>query len=162
MPESITDISQEINNYIIEDSISYIEVLDNTNNINIEITPSIISNIIEVNQIDSVLEVNIQNTISENIISITPDLSPSQLLITDIGVQGLKGAKGDSIQYSWSDTKLGIKQETETEFIYVELKGAKGDSLKYEELTPTQKQELIGDVGSTSTNYTNIFYASLL
>lgn len=52
------------------------------------------------------------------------------------GVTGLKGDKGD--------------------------KGVKGDTLEFQALTEQQKIELRGDVGSTSTNYTNLFNSVLL
>ena len=52
------------------------------------------------------------------------------------GVTGLKGDKGD--------------------------KGDVGDTLEFQALTEQQKIELRGDVGDTSTNYTNLFYSSLL
>ena len=41
-------------------------------------------------------------------------------------------------------------------------KGDIGDPLTFDELTEAQKLELRGDVGDTSTNYTNIFLNSLL
>lgn len=40
--------------------------------------------------------------------------------------------------------------------------GPAGPMLQFDTLTELQKQELRGDVGNTSTNYTNIFYDSLL
>lgn len=52
------------------------------------------------------------------------------------GVIGLKGDKGD--------------------------KGDVGDTLEFQALTEEQKLELRGDVGSTSTNYTNLFNSVLL
>ena len=44
------------------------------------------------------------------------------------------------------------------------LKGDKGDvgTLEFQALTEQQKIELRGDVGSTSTNYTNLFNSVLL
>jgi hypothetical protein len=88
-----------------------------------------------------------------------------ELTFTDIGLQGIKGARGESIQYTWSTTSLGIKTDSETNYVFVDLKGTKGDAgepLDFEDLTEEQKQELRGDVGDTSTNYTNIFLNSLL
>lgn len=61
------------------------------------------------------------------------------LNIVDVGIQGMPGAQG--------------------------IPGPKGDigePLTFELLTEQQKQELRGDVGSTSVNYTNLFYSSLL
>ena len=52
------------------------------------------------------------------------------------GVTGLKGDKGD--------------------------KGDVGDTLEFQALTEEQKIELRGDVGDTSTNYTNLFNSVLL
>ena len=57
----------------------------------------------------------------------------------DVGIQGMPGAQG--------------------------IPGPKGDigePLEFELLTEQQKLELRGDVGSTSVNYTNLFYSSLL
>ena len=42
------------------------------------------------------------------------------------------------------------------------LKGDKGDTLEFQALTEQQKIELRGDVGNTSTNYTNLFNSVLL
>lgn len=42
------------------------------------------------------------------------------------------------------------------------LKGDKGDTLEFQALTEQQKIELRGDVGDTSTNYTNLFNSVLL
>lgn len=41
-------------------------------------------------------------------------------------------------------------------------KGDKGDTLEFQALTEQQKIELRGDVGNTSTNYTNLFNSVLL
>lgn len=59
-----------------------------------------------------------------------------EITITDIGIQGLPGAQGPV--------------------------GPVGPSLQFEELTEQQKIELRGDVGNTSTNYTNLFNSVLL
>ena len=40
--------------------------------------------------------------------------------------------------------------------------GLKGDTLEFQALTEQQKIELRGDVGDTSTNYTNLFNSVLL
>lgn len=61
------------------------------------------------------------------------------LNIVDVGIQGMPGAQG-----------------------ITGPKGDIGDPLTFELLTEQQKQELRGDVGSTSVNYTNLFYSSLL
>ena len=57
----------------------------------------------------------------------------------DVGIQGMPGAQG--------------------------IQGVKGDigsPLEFELLTEQQKLELRGDVGNTSTNYTNLFNSVLL
>lgn len=59
-----------------------------------------------------------------------------EITITDIGIQGLPGVQGPV--------------------------GPVGPSLQFEELTEQQKIELRGDVGNTSTNYTNLFNSVLL
>lgn len=98
---------------------------------------------------------------------------PSQpsLVIRDKGVQGVQGSQGDigltgprgyGIHYTWSSTQLGIKTEDQLNYVFTDLKGEKGDILEFSQLTEAQKQELRGDVGDTSINYTNIFLDSLL
>lgn len=62
-----------------------------------------------------------------------------EITITDIGIQGLPGVQGP-----------------------VGPVGPVGPSLQFEELTEQQKIELRGDVGNTSTNYTNLFNSVLL
>lgn len=87
------------------------------------------------------------------------------LTFTDVGLQGMPGARGQrgvGIEYVWQDTKLGIKTEEEDSYNFVELKGNTGNNLVFEDLTEQQKLELRGDVGSTSVNYANLFYDSLL
>lgn len=61
------------------------------------------------------------------------------LNIVDVGIQGVPGAQG-----------------------IPGPKGNIGDPLTFELLTEQQKLELRDDVGSTSVNYTNLFYSSLL
>lgn len=88
-----------------------------------------------------------------------------RLTFTDVGLQGMPGARGQrgvGIEYVWQDTKLGIKTEEEASYNFVELKGNTGNNLVFEDLTEQQKLELRGDVGSTSVNYANLFYDSLL
>ena len=122
-------------------------------------------------EIADTLEVNI-SVIEPNETIITLTETPSnEITFTDVGVQGMKGAKGDvgengingiGLNYSWSTTNLGIKREDENSFVFVDLKGSKGDNLTFDTLTVEQKEELRGDVGSTETNYVNIFLNSLL
>ena len=57
----------------------------------------------------------------------------------DVGIQGMPGAQG-----------------------IPGPKGNIGDPLTFELLTEQQKLELRGDVGNTSTNYTNLFNSVLL
>ena len=57
----------------------------------------------------------------------------------DVGIQGMPGAQG-----------------------IPGPKGDIGDPLEFELLTEQQKLELRGDVGNTSTNYTNLFNNVLL
>ncbi len=57
----------------------------------------------------------------------------------DVGLQGMPGAQGNPGP-----------------------KGDIGDPLEFELLTEQQKLELRGDVGNTSTNYTNLFNSVLL
>ena len=57
----------------------------------------------------------------------------------DVGIQGMPGAQG-----------------------MPGPKGDVGDTLEFQALTEQQKIELRGDVGNTSTNYTNLFNSVLL
>ena len=144
----VADPNIVINNITPSESIITI-INTETYNIDVVADPSIVINNI---------------TPSESIITII-DTPISQITYSDIGVQGIRGAKGDTgigLNYTWSATSLGIKREDEDVFVYSNLKGDTGNNLTFELLTETQKQELRGDVGNTSTNYTNIFYASLL
>ena len=96
-----------------------------------------------------IIESPSQTNISNGIVSITMVDQDNSIInvknesieigFTDVGYQGLPGAQG--IQGP---------------------KGDIGDQLKFENLTEQQKLELRGDVGNTSTNYTNIFLNSLL
>ena len=65
-----------------------------------------------------------------------------------IGPQGVRGLKGDQ----------GLKGDKGEKGD----KGDVGDTLEFQALTEQQKIELRGDVGNTSTNYTNLFNSVLL
>ena len=98
-----------------------------------------------------VTQVNVDVTVSDNY---STELTTTNVLVElvvpevtnavsiDVGLQGpqgvtgLKGDKGD--------------------------KGDVGDTLEFQALTEEQKIELRGDVGNTSTNYTNLFNSVLL
>ncbi len=74
----------------------------------------------------------------------------------DIGPVGPPGPKGEKgLDGNVAFESLTPEQE-------LQLKGPKGEPLEFELLTEQQKLELRGDVGDTSTNYTNLFYSSLL
>ena len=83
-------------------------------------------------------EAQITIVADSNNISIVQEESIS-IGFVDVGIQGMPGAQG-----------------------IVGPKGNIGDPLTFELLTEQQKLELRGDVGSTSVNYTNLFYSSLL
>ena len=92
-------------------------------------------------------KINVINTITTTINGIGNDIvgisaisiDSIALKITDLGKQGLPGAQG-----------------------IPGPKGDIGDPLEFELLTEQQKLELRGDVGNTSTNYTNLFNSVLL
>jgi len=42
------------------------------------------------------------------------------------GPQGDLGPPGDNILFDWNETKLGVKQESEVNFTYVDLQGPQG------------------------------------
>ena len=46
----------------------------------------------------------------------------------EILAAGEKGDTGKSIEYSWNGTQLGVRQEGEIDYSYVDLKGQKGDT----------------------------------
>ena len=98
-----------------------------------------------------VTQVNVDVTVSDNYNAELTTTNVSVELVVpevtnavsiDVGLQGpqgvigLKGDKGD--------------------------KGDVGDTLEFQALTEQQKIELRGDVGNTSTNYTNLFNSVLL
>lgn len=78
---------------------------------------------------------NIDLQVSYAVIELEVNPNPSIELI-QLGTQGLTGPEGPE--------------------------GPKGDPLEFEALTEQQKIELRGDVGNTSTNYTNLFNSVLL
>ncbi|MCJ0494817.1 hypothetical protein JY806_18460, partial [Clostridioides difficile] len=39
--------------------------------------------------------------------------------------------KGDNIEFNWNGTELGVKIEGQTEYVYTDLKGQKGDSFEF-------------------------------
>ena len=83
-------------------------------------------------------EAQITIVADSNNISIVQEESTTINFI-DVGLQGIPGAQG-----------------------IPGPKGDIGDPLEFNLLTEQQKLELRGDVGSTSVNYTNLFYSSLL
>lgn len=92
-------------------------------------------------------KINVINTITTTINGIGNDIvgisaisiDSIALKITDLGKQGMPGAQG-----------------------IPGPKGDIGDTLEFQALTEEQKIELRGDVGNTSTNYTNLFNSVLL
>ena len=93
-------------------------------------------------------EVNVDVTVSDNYkAELTTTNMSVELVVPEVtnavsidvglqGPQGVTGLKGD--------------------------KGDVGDTLEFQALTEQQKIELRGDVGNTSTNYTNLFNSVLL
>ena len=80
-------------------------------------------------------EAQITIVADNNNISIVQEESTTINFI-DVGLQGMPGAQGEE--------------------------GPIGPSLEFNALTEQQKLELRGDVGNTSTNYTNLFNSVLL
>ena len=83
-------------------------------------------------------EAQITIVTDSNNISVVQEESIS-IGFVDVGIQGMPGAQG-----------------------IPGPKGDIGDPLEFELLTEQQKLELRGDVGNTSTNYTNLFNNVLL
>ena len=44
------------------------------------------------------------------------------------GIDGINGIDGKNLEFSWDGTQLGIRQEGQSSYQYVNLKGAKGDT----------------------------------
>ena len=95
-----------------------------------------------------VTQVNVDVTVSDNhnaeltttnvsVEMVDPEITNAVSI--DVGLQGPQGV-------------TGLKGD----------KGDKGDTLEFQALTEQQKIELRGDVGNTSTNYTNLFNSVLL
>ena len=83
-------------------------------------------------------EAQITIVADSNNISVVQEESIS-IGFVDVGIQGMPGAQG-----------------------VIGPKGDIGDPLEFELLTEQQKLELRGDIGNTSTNYTNLFNNVLL
>ena len=99
---------------------------------------------IEINVTDTVVDLNVIESINVGLTTSNVDVElvigqviPSVEI--DIGLQGPQGV-------------IGLKGD----------KGDVGDTLEFNALTEEQKLELRGDVGNTSTNYTNLFNSVLL
>ena len=95
-----------------------------------------------------VTQVNVDVTVSDNCNAELTTTNVSVELVVpevinavsiDVGLQGPQGV-------------TGLKGD----------KGDVGDTLEFQALTEEQKIELRGDVGNTSTNYTNLFNSVLL
>ena len=99
---------------------------------------------IEINVTDTVVDLNVIESINVGLTTSNVDveLVVGQVIPSveiDIGLQGPQGV-------------IGLKGD----------KGDVGDTLEFNALTEEQKIELRGDVGNTSTNYTNLFNNVLL
>ena len=99
---------------------------------------------IEINVTDTVVDLNVIENINVGLTTSNVDveLVVGQVIPSveiDVGLQGPQGV-------------IGLKGD----------KGDVGDTLEFELLTEQQKIELRGDVGNTSTNYTNLFNSVLL
>jgi hypothetical protein len=64
-----------------------------------------------------------------NAIKLVEPLQAGQYVLIEakMAVVDLQGPQGESIQYTWNGTSLGIKTESESSFTFVDLKGEKGD-----------------------------------
>lgn len=99
---------------------------------------------IEINVTDTVVDLNVIENINVGLTTSNVDveLVVGQVIPSveiDVGLQGPQGV-------------TGLKGD----------KGDVGDTLEFQALTEQQKIELRGDVGDTSTNYTNLFNSVLL
>lgn len=66
-----------------------------------------------------------------------------------IGLKGEKGDPGDSLEFNWNGTQLGIRIEGQTSYQYVNLKGDKGDQGIQGERGPQGIKGEIGPQGPT-------------
>jgi hypothetical protein len=66
------------------------------------------------------------------------------LIEAKMAVVDLQGPQGESIQYTWNGTSLGIKAESDSYFTFVDLKGDKGDTGP---IGPQGEQGLTGATG---------------
>ena len=114
---------------------------------------------IQVNQINAELtttNVSVELVVPEvtNAVSIDVGLQGPQGTQGPVGETGPKGDKGDKGDKGPQGV-TGLKGDKGD-------KGDVGDTLEFQALTEQQKIELRGDVGNTSTNYTNLFNSVLL
>ncbi len=65
------------------------------------------------------------------------------------GDPGPQGPKGDSLEFTWDGTKLGVRVEGGTEYIYVDLQGPQGEQGPPGEVT---KDSVINALGYTPVN----------
>lgn len=93
-------------------------------------------------------DINILIEHNDTNISIEQVTNNNELIINEIGFQGLKG---DSLTYD----DLTNEQK-------ILLKGPKGDPLTYDDLTTQQKLELKSEYFDNSINFQNIFLETLL
>ena len=99
---------------------------------------------IEINVTDTVVDLNVIESINVGLTTSNVDveLVVGQVIPSVEIAVGLQGPQG----------VIGLKGD----------KGDVGDALEFQALTEEQKIELRGDVGNTSTNYTNLFNSVLL
>lgn len=77
----------------------------------------------------------------------TPTEQLNDLLAT--GIKGDKGDTGESLEYNWDGTALGVKLESESDFTYRELKGEPGD------VSTEQLEEALDKKMNIVTSYLN-------
>lgn len=68
----------------------------------------------------------IKSTTAENQIDLYVWDGTEWIKVPDIKI------KGDSIEFAWNGTQLGIRVEGQEDFVYADLKGQKGDSIEFD------------------------------
>lgn len=77
------------------------------------------------------------------------DFTPTQ-------IAALKGAKGDSLEFNWNGTQLGIRVEGQSTYQYANLKGVPGDTGAGLEYSWSGTQLGVRIAGTSSYSYTDL------
>lgn len=76
-------------------------------------------------------------------------------MLADGDLKGDKGDTGLGLQFDWDGTKLGVRVEGQTQYVYVQLKGEKGDKGDTGEIENLTKGHIEDALGFTPENEDN-------